>query len=176
MFPVIGIYKMLWVNPRPDVPVKAVRFSNPTRVPVPVLIGLTAVMAKGAEAQAPEAQAKAQTLFAQAMQAVEKKNDVEAEKLLKEALAADSSLAAAHQALADVCERRGDENAALAVYRAWADAGATTPHPYNRIMEILELRKDYKGALEAATKSLEIEWNQPPTIVTKARLESLVNQ
>jgi hypothetical protein len=37
------------------------------------------------------------------------------------------------------------------------------------------VRKDFKGALAAATRSLEIEWNQPPVIEAKARLEKLVN-
>ena len=45
MFRAIGVYRMLWVNPRPGVPVKAVRFSNPTRETVPVLMGLTAAVA-----------------------------------------------------------------------------------------------------------------------------------
>jgi hypothetical protein len=62
------------------------------------------------------------------------------------------------------------EDAMLAAYRRWVDAGARTPHPYNRIGEILERRKDYKGALAAYTASLEIEWNQPPVIVAKERV------
>ena len=42
--------------------------------------------------------------------------------------------------------------------------------------EILEKRKDYKGALEAYTQSLKVEWNQPPIIEAKSRLEKLVGQ
>jgi Tfp pilus assembly protein PilF len=166
---------MLWVNPKPAVPVKAVRFANPAMKAVPMLLGLTAVVPKGSLAQAPDVQARAQALLAQASRAVAAKDDAAAEKILKEATTLDPTMTAAHQALADVHGRRGDETAALAAYQAWANAGATTPLPYNRIGDILERRKDYKGALAAYTKSLEIEWNQPPAIEAKARLEKLLS-
>jgi hypothetical protein len=175
MFPLIGVYRMLWVNPKPSVPVKAVRFANPTLKAVPILLGLTVAVAKDAQAKAPDALARAQALLAQASQAAAAKDDTTAETLLKEARALDPTLTAAHQGLADVYGRKGDENAALAAYQAWANAGAATPLPYNRIGEILERRKDYKGALEAYTKSLEIEWNQPPAIEAKARLAKQVS-
>jgi predicted TPR repeat methyltransferase len=69
----------------------------------------------------------------------------------------------------------GDEDAALAAYQAWVQAGAATPLPYNRIGEILEKRKDYKAALESYAKSLKVEWNQPPIIEAKKRLETKVS-
>ena len=81
-------------------------------------------------------------------------------------------MTAAQQALVDLYERQGNEDAALAAYQAWVLAGAATPLPYNRIGEILEKRKDFKGALEAYTKSLKVEWNQPPIIEAKTRLET----
>ena len=89
---------------------------------------------------------------------------------MKQAITLDPTPAAAHQALAESCERAGDENAALQTYQAWAQAGARTPLPYNRIGQILEQRKDYQGALEAYSKSLQVEWNQPPIIEAKARV------
>ena len=177
MFNVIAVYKMLWVNPRPDAPVKAVHFSNPEKKAVPILIGLTAVLPHTAgPAQNAEAAAKAKGLLEQAGKAVAANDDAKARGLLKEAIACDPALEAAHRALADLCERKGDEDAALAAYRAWAVAGAKTPHPYNRIGQILERRKDDKGALEAYTRSLQIEWNQPPVIEAKSRLEKTLNE
>ena len=89
----------------------------------------------------------------------------------REALRLDPALDSAHQALGQVCERLQDEDATLAAYRVWAQAGARTPLPFNKIAAILERRKDYRGALEAYTRSLEIEWNQPPVIVSKERME-----
>ena len=59
VFPVVAIYQMLWVNPKPRVPVRAVRFANPTRICCPILIALAAAIqgdaataAAGAAAQA----------------------------------------------------------------------------------------------------------------------------
>jgi tetratricopeptide (TPR) repeat protein len=76
-------------------------------------------------------------------------------------------------ALANVYEKLQDEDGALATYRAWARAGAKTPLPYNRLGEILEKRKDYRGALDAYGRSLQVEWNQPPIIEARKRLEKL---
>jgi len=173
MFSVVGLYRMLWVNPRPEVAVRAVRFANPARSAVPVLLGLTAVVPRESNVQVPQASATAQALLAQATQAAEAKDDARAHTLLQEALAADPSLSAAHQALADFLERKGDEDAAYEAYRAWTASGAATPLPYNRVGQILEKRKDYRGALDAYTKSLEIEWNQPPVIEARRRLEAM---
>ena len=54
-------------------------------------------------------------------------------------------------------------------------SGTATPLPYNRVGEILEKRKDFKGALEAYTQSLKVEWNQPPTGEAIRRLEKALN-
>jgi hypothetical protein len=173
MFNVIGIYRLLWVNPKPDVPVKAVRFYKPEPGSVPVLLGLTAAVAKSGDTQAKANAAKAQDQLKEARKMFAAKDDAKAEILLKEAIALDPSLSDAYQALAELCEKKGDEHVVMDVCRAWAASGAKTPLPYNRIGQILEKRKDYKGALAAYSKSLEIEWNQPPIIEAKSRLQRL---
>jgi hypothetical protein len=172
MFAVIGVYRMTWVNPRPDVPIKALRFAHPTRQGVPILMALTTIVAADQKVAA-EAAEKARELLTKALQALQSNDLKTAKDLLQQALKTDATLAAAHQALGDIAERSGDEKAALEVYRAWAAAGAATPLPYNRIGQILEKQKDYKGALDAYTKSLKIEWNQPPIIEAKERVEAL---
>jgi len=174
MWPVISVLRMQWVNPYPEKIIQAVRFANPPLESVPILIGLTAAVPKDQK----EAQgdiAKANQLFIEAKKAMDEGKPPEARALLKKAVEANPSFAPAHQALADICERQGDENGALEAYRGWAAAGARTPLPYNRIGEILEKRKDYKGALEAYTKSLLIEWYQMFLTEKKAQLEKLVN-
>jgi hypothetical protein len=172
MFPVIGVYRMTWVNPRPDAPIKALRFAHPTGQAVPVLMAVTTIVAADQKTAA-EAAEKARELLTKALAALQSNDLKTAKDLLQQALKADATLAAAHQALGDIAERSGDEKAALEVYRAWAAAGAGTPLPYNRIGQILEKQKDYKGALDAYTKSLKIEWNQPPIIEAKERVEGL---
>lgn len=175
MFGQIGVYMMRWVNPRPETPVVAVRFSNPGRDAVPVLLGLTAAVKKDAKA-AEAALAKAQDLFKKARDAMDANKKDDAKVLLQQALAAWPALTAAHQALADLAEQSGNEDQVLEVYRRWTSSGARTPVPWNRLGTLLEKRKDYKGALEAYNQSLKVEWNQPPTIEAKARMEKLLNE
>jgi hypothetical protein len=168
----MAVYRMTWVNPRPEIPIKALRFAHPTRLGVPVLMGLTAILGPD-QKQTAQAADKARELFAQAV----KESDAgKARELLKQAIAADAGMSAAHQALADLYEKAGDRDAALKTYQDWAAAGASTPLPYNRIGQILEKRKDYKGALDAYSQSLKIEWNQPPTIEAKAQMEKLLRE
>ena len=176
MFSSIAVYRMLWVNPRPETPVKSVRFANPRRSACPILMGLTAVVSREQPPQTPADVAKAMDLITQADKASDAGQNPRAVELLKQAIAAAPTLNAAYQKLAELYERTGDENAALEAYRAWAATGALTPLPWNRIGEILEKRKDYKGALEAYTRSLKIEWNQPPIIEAKGKMEKMAGR
>jgi len=71
-----------------------------------------------------------------------------------------------------VLEQGKKENALLDHYQTWVRNGALVPGPYNRIAEIMEKRKDLRSALEFYTRSLQVEWNQPPVIEAKRRLEN----
>jgi hypothetical protein len=44
------------------------------------------------------------------------------------------------------------------------------------IGQILERQGDAKGALDAFTKFLEIQWNQPPIIEAKSRLTRQIEE
>ncbi len=155
-------------------PVKAVRFSNPPGKACPVLIAVTAVVASKPCGQA--AAAEAAKLFAQATVALRDGDDATAETLLKKAFAADPSNAGVCQAMAQFYDKLKNQDAAFEAYKAWAATGGCSPVPYNRIGQEYEARKQYKQALEAYTRSLQIEWNQPPTIEAKGRLEKQLNQ
>jgi hypothetical protein len=171
LFKLVTVYRMLWVNPRPEAPVAAVRFANPARQACPILIGLTAVVPSGAQAPPAADAARAQDLLRQGLAAAQERDEARARELLAQALAADRSLSGAHQALAESYEREGNEQAALEAYQAWIASGTRTPLPYNRVGVILERRQDWAGALAAYTKSLEVEWNQPPILEAKSRAE-----
>jgi hypothetical protein len=176
IFPDICVCQMLWVNPKPEVPVKAVRFANPEKNMCPVLIAMTAAVKQGRsdiEAIA-VAQAKAGEWLKKGIAAVDAGKDADARTAFQEARKADPKLDAAHQRLCELEERGHDEKAALAAYKAWTDSLPRTPLPYNKIGQILERQADFKGALDAYTKSLEIEWNQPPIIEAKSRLQKLL--
>ena len=174
MFSPISVLQMRWVNPKPDVAVKAVRFAIGDGSAVPVLLGLTAGVKQDAK-EATQNLIKAQELLKQAQQAAEANKPADAKTLLKKAIALSSDFTAAHQMLADLCEKGGNEDETLDAYRQWTASNPQTPLPWNRLGQIFEKRKDYKGALEAYTRSLKVEWNQPPAIEAKVRLEKLVS-
>ncbi|MBJ7393024.1 MAG: hypothetical protein JHC85_15765, partial [Chthoniobacterales bacterium] len=153
MFDAISLYRMLWVNIKPDVVVTSVRFSGSGQSSL-MLAGLTAVIAKGQQDTTPAQITLARQVLSEAIKASEERKVDQAEKLLLTALQADPTLTAARQALADLHERQGNEAAALQTYQSWVSALPATPLPYNRIGEILEKRKDFPGALAAYTQSL----------------------
>ncbi len=55
-------------------------------------------------------------------------------------------------------------------------SGPRSPLPWNRTGEILEKRRNLQGALEAYKKSLEIEWNQPPIMDARKRMEAAIGK
>ena len=175
MFSPISVLMMQWVNPRPEAPVKAVRFAITGGEAAPILIGLTAGVKRDAKEAALNL-AKAQELLKQAQQAADARKPADAKALLRKAIALAPDFTAAYQALADLCEKAGNEDETLDAYRQWTASDPRTPLPWNRLGELLEKRKDYKGALEAYTRSLKVEWNQPPAIEAKVRLEKQLNQ
>ena len=148
IFPVICVCQMLWVNPKPDVPVKAVRFANPEKNMCPVLIAMTAAIKQGkADIEAAlAAQAKANEWLKKGIAAIDAGKDADARAALAEAIKADPKLDAAHQRLCELEERGHDDKAVLAAYKAWAATDPRTPLPYNKIGQILERQGDTRGA------------------------------
>jgi tetratricopeptide (TPR) repeat protein len=174
VFPRIGIYRMLWVNPRPDVPLKRLVFANPRLAAVPGLLGVTAAVSRGS-LKPPDANAvKAQALFQQGRAAAGDNRLEAALGLLREALSADPTLGDAYRALLDTAERTHDEGQIMAAAWQWGLSGPPAPAPWNRFGALLEKQGDLRGALEAYRKSLEVEWNQPPIMEARRRLEALV--
>jgi len=175
-FPDVTVSQMLWVNPKPDIPVKAVKFDNPERAACPILIGLTAVI-KGDKTEAGiRSQHTAADLLARGQAALDAGKNVEAKEFLQKATIENPSLENAYRLLGETCERMNDEFAALKAYQAWADAGATTTLPFNKIGEILERKGDMKGALDAYRQSFCLDWKQPQIIKAKFRLEELLEK
>jgi Tfp pilus assembly protein PilF len=175
MFSPISVLLMQWVNPKPEVPVKAVRFAIADGDTVPMLMGLTAGVKRDAK-EAAQNLVKAQDLLKQAQQASDANKPADAKDLLKKAIALSPDFTAAHQMLADLCEKAGNEDETLEAYRQWTASNPQTPLPWNRLGQLLEKRKDYKGALEAYTRSLKVEWNQPPAIEAKTRMEAKLRE
>jgi hypothetical protein len=174
VFPLIGVYRMLWVNEKPAVPIKSVVFSTPEMKSVPVLLGLTAAVKKGQFVASPENVARAGKLRDEAKAAFGKAQLDGARQRLKDAIDLDPARPETYQALADVAEKKGDDDWILEAYRAWIYSGPRSPMPYNRVAEMLEKKKDLKGALDNYRESLKVEWNQPPVMDAVRRLESVL--
>ncbi len=171
-FPIVGAYRMLWVNPKPETSVKEIVFSNPEKKAFPVLIGVTACARRETIPVPPEIAARAKKSLEDGKAAFQNNKLDDACRLLRDAVVSDPSLKEAYQAFADAAEKKGDENAIFDAYWLWSLSGPRNPLPWNRIGEILERRKDLRGALNAYKKSIQIEWNQPPTMEAVRRLES----
>ncbi len=175
MFPVVAVYKMLWVNPKPEVPVKAIRyFKTREMITVHMFMGLTSVLKREVRKLSPEERTHLADLMKQASEAAKKKDNATAEKLFRQALSLDSQSWEVYQQLADILEQSKNEDALLEHYHLWVRQGAVVPLPYNRIAEMLEKKNDLRGALEFYTRSLQVEWNQPPVIEAKKRLQAAV--
>ncbi len=129
---------------------------------------------QGPERQTPKNLADIRDLLASAAGLAADNKDDEAIAVVKKAVAIDPTFTTSQQALLDLYEKAGNDEVTLEAYKTWVQAGATTPLPYNRIAQILEKRKDYKGAVDFYTKSLKVEWNQPPIIEAKKRLETVI--
>ena len=171
-FPLLGVYRMLWVNPRPETPIKEVVFANPEMKSFPVLIGITAAARRETLPVSFGDAARAKKSLEDGRAAFKNNRLDDAFRLLREAVVLDPSQKDAYQALADAAEKKGLEDWIVDAYRLWTISGPRQPLPWNRIGEILEKRKEIRGALEAFRKSLQIEWNQPPTMEAVKRLES----
>ena len=171
-FPMTGVYRMLWVNPKPETPVKEIVFSNPEKKAFPVLIGVTAAARRETIPVPPEVATRAKKALEDGRTAFQNNKIDDARRLLRDAVVLDPSLREAYPALADAAERKGDEDGIFDAYRLWTISGPRQPLPWNRIGEILEKRKDTRGALDAYKRSLRIEWNQPPIMEAVKRLEA----
>jgi beta-galactosidase len=171
VFPRVGVYRMLWVNPRPDVPLKRLVFSNPRLAAVLGLFGVTAAVSRNSLKPATDRTANAQALFEKGRAAAGENRLEEALRLLRQSLAADPTLGDAYRALLDTAERTHDESQIMAAAWQWGLSGPPAPAPWNRFGALLEKRGDLRGALEAYRKSLVVEWNQPPIMEARRRLE-----
>ena len=63
-----------------------------------------------------------------------------------------------------------------ALCKRWFAAMPSNYQAHNVLAKFLEAKGKLPEALAEYKKSLELEWNQPPTIEAKARLEKQLNQ
>ena len=182
-YPVIRVYHTLWVNPHPEKPIKQVDISNAGLDVkqwrfIPHL-GLTAAIAgkESAAAGKPDEVRdadKSQRLLQEALVLMESKKTAEAADKLEAALQADDRNAGAWTALTGLrAETLGVEDF-TALCRKWNQAMPENYQGYNTLGKYLEKKGRLADARAAYQKSLDIDWNQPPTSEALNRVQKKI--
>jgi len=118
---------------------------------------------------------ESQRLLQEGLTLLDNKQPAEAAIKLEASLQADDRNAGAWMALCGVkAETLGVEDF-TALCRKWIQAMPENYQAYNTLGKYLEKKGRLADALAAYRKSLEIEWNQPPTGVAVNRLEKQLN-
>ena len=180
-YPVIRVYKTLWVNPHPERTIARLVIDNagldPKQWRFMAHFGLTAAVSAKAPAKTPEPDSDASAKHLEAaLDLVRQKRGGDAAARLEKALAADATNTAAWQTLVQL--RSG--TATVGEYRElcgrWAKSDTGNFQPYNALGRYLEAKGLLKEALTAYRKSIEIEWNQPFISQAISRLEKRLAQ
>jgi hypothetical protein len=179
MYPVCRVYHTLWVNPHPDKTIKQVVIRNTGLEPkqwrfIPHL-GLTAAILPAAAPVVPRDADKSRRFAEEGRRLVEGGKPVEAAEKLEAALRADDRNTAAWMTLANLRAETDTVAAFTALCERWLQASPENYQAYNLLGQYLEKKSRFAEALAAYRKSLEIEWNQPPTGAAVNRLEKKVN-
>jgi hypothetical protein len=181
MYPVCRVYHTLWVNPHPDKTIKQVVIRNTGLEPkqwrfIPHL-GLTAAILPAAGGSIPAVtrdSEKSRRLAEEGRRLSESGKPVEAAEKLEAALRADDRNTAAWMTLANLRAETDTVAAFTALCERWLQSSPENYQAYNMLGQFLEKKSRFAEALAAYRKSLEIEWNQPPTGAAVNRLEKKV--
>ncbi len=173
-YPMTRVYKTLWVNPHPAKRIDKIVITNAGMEEqqwrfVPHL-AITLAMSRGAAAAGGDA-AKAQALIAEATKLLESKQEKEAQAKLEAALAADGANTGAWALLTGLRAKTDDAKTFTSLCQKWMAADGKNPQPYNVLAAYLEGKGQKEEALKLYKRSMEIEWNQPPTGEAVRRLE-----
>ena len=118
---------------------------------------------------------KSQALLQEAIALLgDNKPDQAAAKLAAAVQADDQNIGAWKEWTAMTAKTRQDE--ALALARRWVAAMPKSYQARNALGTLLEKQGKLREAMEQYTLSLQIEWNQPPTVEAKTRLEKALQK
>ena len=180
-YPVTRVYKTLWVNPHPDKRIDTIVLTN-AGLPdtqwrfVPHLAITLAMAPTGAPVKPTGDAAKAKAMIAEATKALEAKDTPTAMSKLEQAIAADGANTGAWQLLTSLRAKTDDAKTFTALCRQWMAADPKNYQPYNTLGAFLEQHGQTEEALKLYKRSLEIEWNQPPTAEAVRRLDSALKK
>ncbi len=180
-YPIIRVYKTLWVNPHPGKTIKSIVITNSGLdakqwrfIPH---FGLTAAVSPEAQAKVVQSRPveSAKHLKA-ALELVKQKKPTEAIARLTEAINADPKNTAAWLTLAQLRAKTANEQQYRDLCHRWMKADPDNFQPHNALGRYLEAKGHLTQALSVYRKSIKLEWNQP--FITKAivRLEKQLNE
>jgi hypothetical protein len=177
--PVTRVYKTLWVNPHPEKEIKEVvlteRDLKDDQCRFVAHLGMTAAILppvkQPSTAQAGRDEAKSRQLLQEALKLLADGKTADAAARLQAAVQADDQNNAAWKEWTDLAARSPKPNEALAVANKWVAAMPNSYPARNGLGDLLEKQGKLKEALAQYDKSLQIEWNQPPILQAKIRVE-----
>ena len=181
-YPVTRVYMTTWVNPHPEKEIAKVVITN-RGLPVSerrFLAHLAVTVALQAEAKSPAGPArdakKSQALLQEAICAEAGQETAEAIAKLEEAIKADDQNVGAWVTLTEIRSATDGADAFTSLCQRWFAAMPGNYQAHNVLGKYLEGKGKLPEALAEYKKSLELEWNQPPAIEAKTRIEKLLNQ
>jgi hypothetical protein len=180
-YPVTRVYMTTWVNPHPEKEIVKVVITN-QGLPVNerrFLAHLAVTVALRPEAKGPLGPArdakKSQSLLQEALVLKQAKGTAPAIAKLEAAIQADDQNVGAWVTLTEIRAATDGADAFTALCKRWFAAMPGNYQAHNVLGKYLEGKGKLPEALAEYKKSLELEWNQPPAIEAKTRLEKLLN-
>lgn len=180
-YEVTRVYKTLWVNPHPQKKIEKIVFTN-ADLPdtqwrfVPHMAVTLAMAPVGGPAKVTGDSAKAKALIGEATKLLEAKDTKQAMEKLDQAIEADPSNTGAWQLLTSLRAKNDDVKTFTSLCQRWMVADPGTYQPYNTLAEFLEQKGQPEEALKLYKRSLEMEWNQPPTAEAIRRLDKSLSK
>jgi Tfp pilus assembly protein PilF len=170
-----------WVNPHPEKEIAKIVITN-RDLPVAerrFLTHLAVTVALQSEVKGPAGPVrdakKSQALLQDAIAMKQAKKNAEAVAKLEEAIKADDQNVGAWVTLTEIRSETDGVEAFTSLCKRWFAAMPTNYQAHNVLGKYLEAKGKLADALAEYKKSLELEWNQPPTLEAKARVEKQLN-
>ena len=181
-YPVTRVYMTTWVNPHPEKEIAKVVITN-QGLPANeqrFLAHLAVTVALQAENKGPAGPVrdakKSQAILQEALTLRQAKKTAEAIAKLEEAIKADDRNVGAWVTLTEIRSVTDGVEAFTSLCKRWFAAMPTNYQAHNVLGKYLEAKGKLADALVEYKKSLELEWNQPPTIEARTRVENLLNK
>ena len=180
-YPITRVYGTLWVNPHPEKEIAKIVLTN-AGLPVDerrFIAHIAVTLAMQGEAkhtgQTARDAKRSQALLQEALTLRQANKTANALAKLEESLKADDQNVGSWVTLTEIHATSDGVDAFTALCKRWFAAVPKNYQAHNMLGKFLESKGRLAEALAEYKRSLELEWNQPPTIDAKVRLEKQLN-